>query len=93
MEAFVVKGGTYAYGSYPDIDALFPSQANEMDNGKRAKILQDMQRLADERSMYVPIWQLAFLSAIGPRVEDLGFGAIKGFVYPGPYEDMTLKPR
>ena len=25
LEAFVVQGGTYAYGSYPDIDALFQS--------------------------------------------------------------------
>ena len=26
-EAFVAKGGVYAYGSYPDIDALFAEQA------------------------------------------------------------------
>ena len=26
-EAFVVKGGAYVYGSYPDIDALFAEQA------------------------------------------------------------------
>ena len=91
LEAFVVKGGTYAYGSYPEIDALFPSQANEMDREKRAKILHEMQRLVNERTMYVPIWQLAFLSAVGPRVDDLRFSAIKGFVYPAPYEDMTLK--
>ncbi|MSP01127.1 MAG: ABC transporter substrate-binding protein [Acetobacteraceae bacterium] len=91
LEAFVVKGGAYAYGSYPDIDALFPTQANEMDRDKREVILHKMQRLVSERSMYVPIWQLGFLSAVGPRVGDLGFGAIKGFVYPAPYEDMTLK--
>src|SRR5499433_3860339 len=31
MEAFYVKGGTYAYGSYPDIDELFQQQAVELD--------------------------------------------------------------
>ena len=93
LEAFVVKDGTYAYGSYPDIDVLFPRQASEMDIVKRAKILSEMQYLVDDRAMFVPIWQLAFLSAVGPRVKDLGFGAIKGYVYPGPYEDMTLKER
>ena len=31
LEAFVVKGGTYAYGSYPDLDALFQQQATELD--------------------------------------------------------------
>src|SRR5262249_30546993 len=36
MEAFYVKGGTYAYGSYPDIDELFQQQAVELDHKKRA---------------------------------------------------------
>ena len=26
IEAFVAKGGTFAYGNYPDIDALFLQQ-------------------------------------------------------------------
>ena len=32
MEAFVVKGGAFVYGSYPDIDELFPQQADELDH-------------------------------------------------------------
>ena len=28
LASFVVKGGAYAYGSYPDIDALYPQQAD-----------------------------------------------------------------
>ena len=39
MEAFVVKGGAFAYGSYPDIDELFPKQAQELDRAKREAIL------------------------------------------------------
>ena len=31
LEAFVVKGGTYVYGSYPDIDALFAAAGGELD--------------------------------------------------------------
>jgi peptide/nickel transport system substrate-binding protein len=42
LEAFVVKGGTYAYGSYPDIDELYPRQARELDPGKREAILHKM---------------------------------------------------
>jgi hypothetical protein len=42
--------------------------------------------------MFVPIWQLAFISAVGPRVGESGIGLMKGFVYTTPYEDMTLKP-
>ena len=58
---------------------------------KRAAILAKMQQLLHERTMYVPIWQLAFISGVGPRVDQSGFGLIKGFVYTAPYEEITLK--
>ncbi len=90
-EAFVAKGGTYAYGSYPDIDALFAEQAIQMDQSKRAAILQRLQQAVHEKAIYAPIFQLAFISGVGPRVDQSGFGLIKGFVYTAPYEDMTLK--
>ena len=35
METFVVKGGGYVYGSYPDIDELFDRQIAETDLTKR----------------------------------------------------------
>jgi len=90
-EAFVAKGGTYAYGSYPDIDALFAEQAVQMDLAKRTAILHRLQQLVHEKAIYAPIWQLAFLSGVGPRVGQSGFGLINGFVYTAPYEDLTLK--
>lgn len=88
---FVVKGGAYAYGSYPEIDELFPLQAVELDRTKRAALLTKMQRLLDDRTSYVSIWQLAFISGVGPRVTESGLGLIKGYVYTAPYEDITLK--
>lgn len=91
METFVVKGGAYTYGSYPDIDALFPLQAHEMDTAKRQTVLWKMQDLLDEHVMYVGIWQLAFISAVGPRVGESGIGMMKGYVFTAPYEEMTLK--
>jgi peptide/nickel transport system substrate-binding protein len=91
LEAFYVKGGTYVYGSYPDIDAMFQQQAVELDHNKRAAILQKMQQLAYERSIYAPIWLLGFLNGVGPRVGESGFGLIPGFAYTAPYEDITLK--
>jgi peptide/nickel transport system substrate-binding protein len=90
-EAFVAKGGSYVYGSYPDIDALFAEQAVQMDRAKRETMLQRLQQLVHEKTIYAPIWQLAFISGVGPRVGQSGFGLIKGFVYTAPYEDLTLK--
>jgi peptide/nickel transport system substrate-binding protein len=91
LEAFVVKGGTYAYGNYPDIDALFQQQAVELDHKRRAVILSKMQALVYEKSIYAPIWLLAFINGVGPRVGESGFGLIPGFAYTAPYEDITLK--
>jgi peptide/nickel transport system substrate-binding protein len=91
LEAFYAKGGTYAYGSYPDLDAMFQQQAVELDRKKRAAILEKMQQIADERSIYAPIWLLGFLNGVGPRVGESGFGLIPGFAYTAPYEDITLK--
>jgi peptide/nickel transport system substrate-binding protein len=92
-EAFVVKGGTYAYGSYPDIDALFAEQATEMGRAKRTALLHRLQQMVHEKNIYTPIWQLALISGVGRSVGQSGFGLIKGFPYTAPYEDLTLKDR
>jgi peptide/nickel transport system substrate-binding protein len=91
LEAYVVKGGTYSYGSYPDIDELFRQQAAELDQKKRAALLDQVQQLLHDKAMFAPIWQLAFINAFGPRVGESGFGLIPAFAYTGPYEDITIK--
>ena len=91
LAAFVVKGGAFAYGSYPDIDALYPQQADELDHDKRASILGKMQQLVHEKAIYAPIWQLGFLNGVGPRVGESSFDRIPGFAYTAPFEDLTVK--
>ena len=91
LEAFVAAGGAYVYGSYPDIDGLFQEQAAELDLKRREATLHRIQQLVHDRGMYAPIWQLAFLNGVGPRVEHSGLGMIPGFAYSGPYEDVKLR--
>ena len=91
LEAFYVKGGTYAYGSYPDIDEMFQQQAAELDNKKRTAILHKMQQLAYEKAISAPIWELVFISGVGPRLGESSFGKIGGFPYTAPFEDLTIK--
>jgi peptide/nickel transport system substrate-binding protein len=91
FETFVVKGGAYVYGDYPDIDALFEQQAVELDHGKRAEILTKMQQILYERVIGTHLWQLAFINGVGSRVGESNFGRIAGFPYTAPYEDLTLK--
>ena len=90
-EAYVIKGGPFVYGSYPDIDALYQQQTVELDHKKREAILHKMQQLVYERTVFAPIWQLAFLNGVGPRVGESGFGLIARFPYTAPYEDITIK--
>ena len=91
LEAFVAAGGTYVYGSYPDIDGLFQEQAGDVDPKRREATLHRIQQLVHDKSIYAPIWQLAFLNGVGPRVEHSGLGTIAGFAYSGPYEDVKLR--
>ncbi len=91
LQAFVVKGGPFVYGSYPDIDELYAKQADELDKQKRAAILDKMQQLTYEKAIYAPLVQLAFLCGVGPRVGQSGFGLLPGYPYTAPFEDITIK--
>jgi peptide/nickel transport system substrate-binding protein len=94
LEAFVVTGGVYVYGTYADLDGLFQEQATELDRKRREAILHKMQQLVvQDKAMYAPIWELAFLNGVGSRVQESGLGLIPGFAYSGPYEDVTLKAK
>ena len=93
LENFVISGGTYVYGTYPDLDGLFQEQAAELDKKKREAILAKIQQLVHDKAMFAPIWQLAFLNAVGPRVAESGLGLISGHAYSAPYEDLKLKAR
>jgi len=91
LEAFAVKGGAYAYGNYPEIDTLFAEQATEIDVAKRTAMLHRIQQILHEKSVYAPIWQLAFINGQGKRVGESGLGLIRGHAYSAPYEDVTIK--
>jgi peptide/nickel transport system substrate-binding protein len=91
LASFAVTGGAYAYGGYPEIDALYEQQANELDHKKRGAILDKMQQILVERTIYAPLMQLAFINGIGPRVAESGFGLIPGFAYTAPFEDIAIK--
>jgi peptide/nickel transport system substrate-binding protein len=91
LESFIVKGGPYVYGSYPDIDSLFKDQTGELDRKKREAMLHKIQQLVHEKTMVLPIWELGFLNGHGPRVQESGLGLIPGHAYSAPYEDARLK--
>jgi peptide/nickel transport system substrate-binding protein len=91
LDAFVTAGGTFTYGTYPDIEGLIREQAGEADPKRREATLQRIQQLMHDKAMFAPIWQLAFINGYGPRVAESGLSLITGHPYSAPYEDLKLK--
>jgi peptide/nickel transport system substrate-binding protein len=90
VETFIQSKGAYAYGGYPDIDALFDQQARERDVEKRNELLQRIQRLTVDRAMYAPVMDLHTLNGIGPRVAKHTITDVWMSPWPS-YEDIELK--
>jgi len=92
VEVYVTRNGIYASGVVPEIEDLFQRQARELDRKKREAVLHQIQQIMHDRVLHVPIYELAFLWGVGPRVEEACVDWIKGFAYSAPYEDLRLKP-
>ncbi len=92
LENYVVSSGGFAYGGAPELDELFQRQARERDPKRREALLFELQRQVHERVLFAPIYEIAGLNGIGPRVAESGLGLIQAFNWSGPYEDLRLKP-
>ena len=90
IDAFVAAAGIYTYGTYPDIEGLIQEQASGV-GPKREAVLQKIQQLMHDKTMYAPIWELGFLNGVGPRVAESGLTLITSHPYSSPYEDLKLK--
>jgi peptide/nickel transport system substrate-binding protein len=90
MSETVPSNGTFAYGGYPDIDALFKEQAQETDRTKRAQLLQEIQQLLHDRARFAPIFDYIWPSAVGPRVADPALMRIDPYPWSAPLEEVRL---
>jgi len=91
IEPYATKNGIYAYGSLPDIDDLYVPQGRELDGKKREALVHQIQNRIHDQVINIPIYDLAFIWGVGPRVEESGAGLIPGFAYSAPFEDLKLK--
>ena len=66
----MTKSGIYSSGVVPEIEDLYQRQGREMDRKKREAMLHQIQQSMHDRVLHVPIYELAFLWGIGPRVEE-----------------------
>jgi peptide/nickel transport system substrate-binding protein len=91
ISEIIPSDGAYAYGGYPDIDALYKQQAGETDRKKREVMLHQIQRLVYERVRYGPIYEYIWPSGIGPRVAEPALMLINPYPWSAPLEDVRLK--
>ena len=63
----------------------------ERDRKKREELLHKIQQKVYDEAYFMPLWELGFLCASGPRVAVSGLGMIPLHVYSAPYEDVQLK--
>jgi peptide/nickel transport system substrate-binding protein len=91
MSQTVPSDGAFAYGGYPDIDALYKQQSRETDPRKREAQLHQIQRLLHERVRFAPIMDYIWPSGVGPRVAEPALMLIDPYPWSAPLEDVRLK--
>jgi len=91
LEAYVSKGGAYTAGVIPEVEDLFQRQVRELDVKKREAMLHQIQQILYDRMTHIPIYELAFIWGVGPRVEEPGINLVRSFAYSAPLEDVRLK--
>ena len=93
MSETVPGDGAYAYGSWPDVDALYKQQAREGDKKKREVLLRQIQQILHERVRFAPMFDYIWPSGVGPRVEDPALMLINPYPWSAPYEEVKLKKK
>jgi peptide/nickel transport system substrate-binding protein len=87
----VPSDGAYAYGAWPDVDALYRQQARETDRKKREAMLRQLQQILHERVRFAPIFDYVWPSAVSTRVEEPALMRIDPYPWSAPLEDVRLR--
>jgi peptide/nickel transport system substrate-binding protein len=93
MSQVVPTSGAYAYGGYPDVDALYKQQALETDRKKREALLHQIQQILHDRVRFGPIWDYIWPSGIGPRVAEPALMLINPYPWSAPLEEVRLNKK
>jgi peptide/nickel transport system substrate-binding protein len=91
ISEIVPSEGRYAYGAYPDIEALYRQQARETDRKKREALLHQIQQTLHERVRFAPLYDYIWPSGIGPRVAEPALMLIDPYPWAAPLEEVRLK--
>jgi peptide/nickel transport system substrate-binding protein len=91
MSQIVPSEGAYAYGAYPDIEALYRQQERELDKKKRGEMLNRIQQMLYDRVRFAAIYDYYWPSGVGPRIENPALMMIDPYPWAAPVEELRLK--
>jgi peptide/nickel transport system substrate-binding protein len=83
-------GGT-SYGNYPDIQALWKQYRQEVKPAVRKEVIERIQRLIHEKTMFTPTTSTNSPAAIGPRVKGNPYRIQPIIWFTAPLEDIELE--
>jgi ABC-type transport system substrate-binding protein len=82
--------GPTSYGNYPDIKALWDQYPPEVNPKIRKDLLERIQKLIYERTMFIPLTDTNSPAAFGPRVKGNPYKIQPLIWFTAPFEDMEL---
>jgi len=93
--AYFRCGGFASRTCVPEMDARFDRYEKSIDLTEREKVAREIQAGILENAYFVPVYRLAFINGIGPKVaaqrwEDV-FPSVQVGVYALPWTDIRLK--
>ncbi|MBM3226043.1 MAG: ABC transporter substrate-binding protein, partial [Candidatus Tectomicrobia bacterium] len=83
LDAFATTKGAQSWIKDAEIDAWYEQQAVERDRQKRQTLLHKIQQKLYDEALVIPLWELGFLCASGPRAAVSGLSLIPLFAYSG----------
>jgi peptide/nickel transport system substrate-binding protein len=88
--AYLFGGGSYSFGSYPEIQVLWNQFNQSIDRKVRQDLIFKIQQIMNDKKMYVYMVGSSTPSAVGKRLKGDPFKLQPLAYWIGPMEDLEL---
>jgi peptide/nickel transport system substrate-binding protein len=82
--------GSTSYGNYPDVQEVWTKYQKETSPKVRKELVQNIQKMIHDRTMFIPLTSTNSPAAYGPRVKGNPYRVQPLIWFPAPFEDMEL---
>ncbi len=82
--------GSTGYGNYPDIEELWNKYQKETSAKVRKELVQNIQKMIHDRTMFIPLTSTNSPAAVGPRVKGNPWRIQPMIWFTAPFEDIEL---